>query len=147
VYYSGYSLAQLKPFVTMIMECCEHPQKHHTAVFQKYTNRKYNRASIFVKNEIEKGFTLPSIQLPAPHQPLPEMKDLEVFTSDETGLHFTSIVQIHSLEHMISIFSKLDRGPVASWLRRKLRLNKLLNCTISLGIFAVLCASSCYRCS
>ena len=63
IYYSGYTWVQLKPLVSMIMECCEHPQKHHSAVYEKYSDRRYKRASIFVKGEMEKGFNLPSTHM------------------------------------------------------------------------------------
>lgn len=43
----------------MLMECCEFPMKHHVAVYEKYTDRRYKRASIFVQNELAKGFRLP----------------------------------------------------------------------------------------
>jgi G2/mitotic-specific cyclin 3/4 len=61
IHYSGYTWAQLKPLVTMILECCENPQKHHSAVFEKYSDRRYKRASGFVRGEMEKGFQLPTL--------------------------------------------------------------------------------------
>jgi len=39
-----------------MFECCENPQKHHAAIFDKYTDKRYKRASHFVENEIRKGF-------------------------------------------------------------------------------------------
>ncbi|KAF2746208.1 hypothetical protein M011DRAFT_459361 [Sporormia fimetaria CBS 119925] len=58
VHYSGYTLAQLRQLVSVILECCENPQKHHAAVYEKYTDKRYKRASIFVENEIAHGFQL-----------------------------------------------------------------------------------------
>ncbi|KAF2628352.1 hypothetical protein BU25DRAFT_457687 [Macroventuria anomochaeta] len=59
VHYSGYTLSQLRQLVSCIMECCDNPQKHHAAVYEKYTDKRYKRASIFVETEIAKGFQLP----------------------------------------------------------------------------------------
>ncbi|RKF71900.1 G2/mitotic-specific cyclin cig1 [Golovinomyces cichoracearum] len=61
VHYSGYTWNQLRPLVVMIKECCAAPQKHHKAVFEKYSDRRFNRAAQFVSGEIG-NFTLPSIQ-------------------------------------------------------------------------------------
>ncbi|PSN65830.1 hypothetical protein BS50DRAFT_398521 [Corynespora cassiicola Philippines] len=60
VHYSGYTLAQLRPLVSVIVECCENPQKHHAAVYEKYTDKRYKRAAIFVEGEVGKGFHFPS---------------------------------------------------------------------------------------
>ncbi|EUC48850.1 hypothetical protein COCMIDRAFT_33717 [Bipolaris oryzae ATCC 44560] len=59
VHYSGYTLTQLRQLITVILECCDNPQKHHAAVYEKYTDKRYKRASIFVEAEISKGFSLP----------------------------------------------------------------------------------------
>ncbi|KAL2075148.1 hypothetical protein VTL71DRAFT_90 [Oculimacula yallundae] len=61
VYYSGYTWTQLKPIVSMMLECCENPLKHHAAVFEKYSDRRYKRASQFVQAEMVKGFRLPAM--------------------------------------------------------------------------------------
>jgi G2/mitotic-specific cyclin 3/4 len=58
VHYSGYTLGQLKTLVTMIFECCQLPQRHHSAVYDKFSSPKYKRASLYVEGEIQKGFTL-----------------------------------------------------------------------------------------
>lgn len=42
-----------------MLECCDNPQKHHAAIYEKYTDKRYKRASIFVGNELTKGFELP----------------------------------------------------------------------------------------
>jgi G2/mitotic-specific cyclin 3/4 len=42
-----------------IVECCEQPRKHHAQVFQKYADKRYKRASIFVEGEMARGFMLP----------------------------------------------------------------------------------------
>ncbi|KAK8209407.1 cyclin-like protein [Phyllosticta capitalensis] len=57
-YYSGYSYSQLHHLVTVILECIQHPQKHHAAVYEKYSDKRFKRASLFVEQEIGKGFEL-----------------------------------------------------------------------------------------
>jgi hypothetical protein len=52
VYYSNYTYAQLLPIVTLILECCENPQKHHAAVYEKYCDKRYKKASIFAQAEV-----------------------------------------------------------------------------------------------
>ncbi|OAL33737.1 hypothetical protein AYO20_06913 [Fonsecaea nubica] len=59
VYYSGYTYTQLKPLINLLLECCEDPRKHHNAVFNKYCDKRYKRASAFVETEIQRGFELP----------------------------------------------------------------------------------------
>ncbi|CAN9268824.1 unnamed protein product [Alternaria alternata] len=61
VHYSGYTLTQLRQLITVILECCDNPQKHHAAVYEKYTDKRYKRASIFVEAEVSKGFSLPFV--------------------------------------------------------------------------------------
>ncbi|KAJ9613470.1 B-type cyclin [Cladophialophora chaetospira] len=64
VYYSGYTYAQLKPLVSLLLECCEDPRKHHNAVFDKYCDKRYKRASAFVETEVQRGFQLPDPAAP-----------------------------------------------------------------------------------
>ncbi|OJD34210.1 g2 mitotic-specific cyclin [Diplodia corticola] len=59
VHYSGYTWSQLRSLVSVILECSEHPDKHHAAVYEKYADKRYKRASMFVETEIQKGFQLP----------------------------------------------------------------------------------------
>ncbi|KAL9113120.1 MAG: hypothetical protein Q9227_002732 [Pyrenula ochraceoflavens] len=59
VFYSGYTFSQLYPLLQILLECCERPAKHHAAVFEKYCDKRYKRASLFVETEIRKGFVLP----------------------------------------------------------------------------------------
>ncbi|KAF2028690.1 hypothetical protein EK21DRAFT_101710 [Setomelanomma holmii] len=59
VHYSGYTMSQLRQLLSTILECCDNPQKHHAAVYEKYTDKRYKRASVFVESEISKGFSLP----------------------------------------------------------------------------------------
>lgn len=59
MYYSGYTYSQLYPLVSLVVECCENPLKHHNAVYDKYSDKRYKRASFFVDAEMKKGFKLP----------------------------------------------------------------------------------------
>ncbi|KAK3685703.1 cyclin-like protein [Podospora appendiculata] len=68
IHYSGYTMAQLRPLLVMISECCQDPRKHHGAVFDKYAGQRYKRASTFVETEISKGFT---VSFPPALPPLP----------------------------------------------------------------------------
>ncbi|KAK5698636.1 B-type cyclin [Elasticomyces elasticus] len=61
VFYSNYTYSQIKQLLAAVLECCEEPQKHHAAVFDKYMDKRYKRASTFVAGEIQKGFTLPGV--------------------------------------------------------------------------------------
>ncbi|KAF2005579.1 hypothetical protein P154DRAFT_313306 [Amniculicola lignicola CBS 123094] len=61
VHYAGYTMSQLRPLVQLLVECCDNPQKHHSAVYDKYTDKRYKRASVFVENELIKGFQLPFV--------------------------------------------------------------------------------------
>jgi len=69
VFYSGYTYSQLRQLLTTVLECCEDPQKHHTAVFEKYVDKRYKRASTFVATEMQKGFQLPGVSRPTPAAP------------------------------------------------------------------------------
>ncbi|KAI1827918.1 hypothetical protein F4861DRAFT_294741 [Xylaria intraflava] len=59
VHYSGYTYEQLKPLVTTLLECCRHARRHHGAVFEKYSDKRYSRASSYVEEEIIRGYRLP----------------------------------------------------------------------------------------
>lgn len=59
VHYSGYTFSQLRHLLAVMLECCENPQKHHGAVYEKYAEKRYKRASLFVEAEMQKGFQLP----------------------------------------------------------------------------------------
>ena len=56
VYYSNYTYSQLYSLVLLMVECCEHPRRHHAAVYDKYMDKRYKRASTFVEDEMRKGF-------------------------------------------------------------------------------------------
>jgi G2/mitotic-specific cyclin 3/4 len=42
----------------MIFDCCQIARKHHSAVFEKYSDKRYKRSATTVENKILKGFTL-----------------------------------------------------------------------------------------
>jgi G2/mitotic-specific cyclin 3/4 len=92
VYYSGYTWTQLRPLVSMMKECCENPSKHHSAVFEKYSDRRYKRASLFVQNEMAKGFTLPSMHVSRPS--LPSLEAVAAQLQAEARDSFKRMVQI-----------------------------------------------------
>jgi len=94
VYYSGYTWTQLRPLIAMMLECCENPQKHHGAVFDKYSDRRYKRASLFVQSEIGKGFALPSMYLSRPS--LPSAEDAIAYMPSETRDSFNRMVQVRN---------------------------------------------------
>lgn len=56
--YAEYTYNELRQLLHGIFECCENPQKHHLSVYEKYTEKRYKRASIFVAGEMAKGFSL-----------------------------------------------------------------------------------------
>lgn len=49
----------------MMLECCEQPHRHHSAIFEKYAERRFKEASTIVQEALEGGFRLPSYTLPA----------------------------------------------------------------------------------
>ncbi|KAL9029206.1 MAG: hypothetical protein Q9196_002527 [Gyalolechia fulgens] len=55
-YYSNYTYTQLYNLVLLIVECCEEPRKHHPDIFDKYTDKRYKRASLFAETEMRRGF-------------------------------------------------------------------------------------------
>ncbi|KAL6239721.1 hypothetical protein BDW75DRAFT_102157 [Aspergillus navahoensis] len=59
VHYAGYTYSQLYPLVSLILECCEMPRKHHSAIYDKYNDRRFKLASAYVEAEMRKSFRLP----------------------------------------------------------------------------------------
>lgn len=53
----------------MILECCQSPAKHHASVYEKYSDRRFKRAAIFVEEQVATGFSLP-FNHSIPRQPL-----------------------------------------------------------------------------
>lgn len=48
-----------------MLSCCEDPQKHHAAIFEKYGDKRFKRASFYVQSEMAKGFILPPLARPS----------------------------------------------------------------------------------
>ncbi|KAL2862750.1 cyclin family protein [Aspergillus lucknowensis] len=59
VHYAGYTYSQLHPLISLMQECCEMPRKHHAAIYEKYTDKRFKLASLFVEAEMRKNFRLP----------------------------------------------------------------------------------------
>ncbi|KAJ5945552.1 hypothetical protein N7454_002391 [Penicillium verhagenii] len=59
-YYSGYTYWQLLPILNNMLDCCENQQSHHQAIYEKYLDRRFKRASLFVENEVRASFSLPN---------------------------------------------------------------------------------------
>ncbi|KAH8805706.1 cyclin-like protein [Xylogone sp. PMI_703] len=93
-YYSGYTWSQLRPLVALMLECCENPQKHHAAVFEKYEDRRYKRASTFVQTELRRGFTLPPLQPSIPRSVLSSFDDVVAQMQYENRESLKRLVQI-----------------------------------------------------
>jgi hypothetical protein len=45
--------------MSTMMDCCENPRRHHAAIFEKYADRRFKRASVFVESELATDFVLP----------------------------------------------------------------------------------------
>jgi G2/mitotic-specific cyclin 3/4 len=76
----------------MMLECCENPQKHHGAVYEKYSDRRYKRASFFTQSELSKGFSLPPMYISRPS--LPSLEDVAAHMPFETRDLFKRLVQV-----------------------------------------------------
>ncbi|PHH70315.1 hypothetical protein CDD80_6102 [Ophiocordyceps camponoti-rufipedis] len=76
VHYSGYTWPQLKPLVVMLIDCCDRPRLHHSAVYEKYKDRRFKEASTQVQRALDAGFTLPHHVMPVRRtQPRPPTVD------------------------------------------------------------------------
>ena len=58
-HFSGYTYVQISTLLQVILECFENPRKHHSAVFDKYADKRYKRASSYVETQMLHGFALP----------------------------------------------------------------------------------------
>ena len=61
VYYANYTYTQLFNLILLMVECCEDARKHHCAIFDKYTDKRYKRASQFAESEMKRGFQIEDI--------------------------------------------------------------------------------------
>ncbi|KAH6648866.1 cyclin-like protein [Truncatella angustata] len=62
VHYSGYTFAQLQPLVNSVLECCAIADKHHQAVFEKYSDKRFKKCAIYVHGQIKSGFFLEPVK-------------------------------------------------------------------------------------
>jgi hypothetical protein len=46
-----------------MVECCENPATHHSAVYDKYLDKRFKRASHFAESEMKRGFQLMDVSL------------------------------------------------------------------------------------
>ena len=68
VYYANYTYSQLFNLILLMVECCEDARKHHCAIFDKYTDKRYKRASQFAESEMKRGFQIEDV---IPHRAAP----------------------------------------------------------------------------
>jgi hypothetical protein len=59
VYYSNYTLSQLHRLLKALLDCCQAARIHHRTVYEKYTDRRYKKSSVFVREQLAAGFQLP----------------------------------------------------------------------------------------
>lgn len=71
VFYSNYTYSQIRHLLATLIDCLDDPETHHNAVFQKYTDRRFKRASLFVQTEMQKGFKLQSYPFEFKADPTP----------------------------------------------------------------------------
>ena len=43
----------------MLLCCVENPMSHHAAVYEKYADKRFKRASTYVEVQMQRGFVLP----------------------------------------------------------------------------------------
>ena len=61
VYYANYTYSQLFNLILLMVECCEDARTHHCAIFEKYTDKRYKRASHFAESEMKRGFQIEDV--------------------------------------------------------------------------------------
>lgn len=64
IYFSTYTEEQLMPGVAAIRTTLEDPQMHHQAVFEKYSERKFRKAALFVRNWVQLTKERPDVDFP-----------------------------------------------------------------------------------
>lgn len=85
MYYSNYTWEQIRPLMSTIVECCEDARMHHTAVYEKYADRRYRRASLFTEAELSHGWVIPGTQ-PAQTQQVQTQQSAPVFGGASASL-------------------------------------------------------------
>lgn len=56
IYYSGYTSDQLLPLAKYILGTCRHATTHHNAIFEKYQQACFRKASIFVQDWLKVAY-------------------------------------------------------------------------------------------
>ena len=74
VFYSNFTWSQLRQLLLVMLDCCEDPEKHHSAVYVKYQDKRYKKASIFVAQKMAMGFRVP-LENPMPKPLTPPYND------------------------------------------------------------------------
>lgn len=49
IFYGGYTEEQLKPLIPVIKECCTNYENHHKILYWKYSDKKYQKCSLYVQ--------------------------------------------------------------------------------------------------
>lgn len=49
IYYTGYTSEQLEPLALILEECCLSAEEHHKTIYQKYSEKRFKRASVYVQ--------------------------------------------------------------------------------------------------
>jgi len=55
MFYSGYTWRQIYPTALILLDCLTQGPEHHPAVFEKYAEKKFKRASRFVQEYMSQG--------------------------------------------------------------------------------------------
>ncbi|TID22547.1 hypothetical protein CANINC_003322 [Pichia inconspicua] len=53
IYYTGYTSEQLEPLALILEECCLSAEEHHKTIYQKYGEKRFKRASIYVQQYLK----------------------------------------------------------------------------------------------
>lgn len=86
----------------MMIECCEQPHRHHSAIFEKYAERRFKEASTIVQEALDAGFTLPL-------QPHPVRAEYQSPSERDYGVQFDQYS-----EEPYSDLSRVDDGAYSS---------------------------------
>lgn len=56
IYYTGYTSQQLLPIAEYLEECCVSAEIHHRTIFQKYSERRFKRSSLYVQQYLQQYY-------------------------------------------------------------------------------------------
>jgi G2/mitotic-specific cyclin 3/4 len=77
VHYSGYTFAQIESLTHLILECCHIAEKHHFAVLEKYSDKRFKKCALYVKNQLQAGFVLDPSPSPTASMVVPRLEDIQ----------------------------------------------------------------------